>query len=59
MVWPFSPTWPAAWTSSTCPSPPLRHCNPEGIKFFERHGRLFVLSANEVSGTVFVVEVLR
>lgn len=31
--------------------------NPEGIKFLERQGRLYVVSANEVSGTVSVLAV--
>jgi uncharacterized protein len=30
---------------------------PEGIKFFRRHGQLFVAVANEVSGTVSILEV--
>ncbi len=32
---------------------------PEGTKFFRRNGRLFVATANEVSGTVSIVEVVR
>ena len=31
----------------------------EGIKFFRAGSRLFVASANEVSGTVSILEVLR
>lgn len=32
---------------------------PEGVKFLHRRGRLFLLSANEVAGTVTVLAVLR
>ena len=31
---------------------------PEGIKFFRVRNRLFVASANEVSGTVSILEVV-